>query len=120
MCAARDVRCRAIRLSVDCCQCYLEACVCAARDVRSRAIRLSVDSVASVISRLVCAQLVMYDAIRLSVDSVASVISRLVCAQLVLYDAEPFVCLLTLLPVLSRGLYVRSSCCTMQSHSSVC
>ena len=44
-----------------------------------------------------------------SVDSVASVISRLVCAQLVMYDAEPFVCLLTLLPVLSRGLCVRSS-----------
>ena len=56
--------------------------MCAARVVRCRAIRLSVDSVPSVISRLVCAQLVMYDAIRLSVDSVASVISRLVCAQL--------------------------------------
>ena len=69
--------------------------MCAARDVRCRTIRLSVDSVASVISRLVCAQLVMY-------------------------DAEPFVCLLTLFPVLSRGLCVRSSCCTMQSHSSVC
>ena len=84
--------------------------MCAARDVRCRAIRLSVDSVPSVISRLVCAQLVLYDAEPfVCLLTVASVISRLVCAQLVMYDAEPFVCLLTLLPVLSRGLCVRSS-----------